>query len=360
MKKSAALFVAFIATLIQNPISAQPGESTTITTTTTTTTVAYVTPDETQGVDYMPKIHGVVRTRWEGEFIHGDFGQRFQVRNARVSVGGNILKSLSYFVQIDACDRGKFTFLDAYARWGFSKNWRVQAGQFRVPYGVDCFRAPGGYYFANRSFLGKHMLNMREIGAKIGYYGSKIPLTVEAGIFNSAPKSNHEVWQKTMNYAAKATYRISNITIATGFISAEPDKVRMNLVDGALTWDNDRWIVEGEYQYKHYDADKHKPAHGWNLFASYAIPLEKTVFNTLSIQGRFDGMTAHSSGQCNSNGSLSTDQFGRQRITVGSTLAYNHKSVKAAIRLNYEKYFHDKQTPQGEADKIVAELVVRF
>ena len=116
MKKSAALFVAFIATLIQNPISAQPGESTTITTTTTTTTVAYVTPDETQGVDYMPKIHGVVRTRWEGEFIHGDFGQRFQVRNARVSVGGNILKSLSYFVQIDACDRGKFTFLDAYAR----------------------------------------------------------------------------------------------------------------------------------------------------------------------------------------------------------------------------------------------------
>ena len=71
-------------------------------------------------------------------------------------------------------------------------------------------------------------------------------------------------------------------------------------------------------------------------------------------------MTAHSSGQCNSNGSLSTDQFGRQRITVGSTLAYNHKSVKAAIRLNYEKYFHDKQTPQGEADKIVAELVVRF
>ena len=113
--------MAFIATLIQNPISAQPGESTTITTTTTTTTVAYVTPDETQGVDYMPKIHGVVRTRWEGEFIHGDFGQRFQVRNARVSVGGNILKSLSYFVQIDACDRGKFTFLDAYARWRFSK-----------------------------------------------------------------------------------------------------------------------------------------------------------------------------------------------------------------------------------------------
>ena len=55
MKKSAALFVAFIATLIQNPISAQPRESTTITTTTTTTTVTYVAPDETQGVDYMPK-----------------------------------------------------------------------------------------------------------------------------------------------------------------------------------------------------------------------------------------------------------------------------------------------------------------
>lgn len=359
MRKSTTIITALITLLLPCSLHAQQRKTTTVTTTTTTTTTT-ITNNGTEKVDYTPKIHGVIRTRWEGEFNEGEFGQRFQVRNARVSVSGNVMKDLSYFVQIDACDRGKLTFLDAYARWGFARNWRVQAGQFRVPYGVDCFRAPGAYYFANRSFLGKHMLNMREVGAKIGYYGIKLPVTIEAGIFNSAPKSNHEVWQKAMNYAAKASYRLSNVTIATGFISAEPDEVRMNLIDGCLTWANNRWIVEGEYQYKHYESGLHKPAHGWNLFASYAIPIHKTVFNSLSFQGRFDGMTDHSSGQRNTDGKLTTDQTERQRITIGSTLAYAHKAVKAAVRLNYEKYFHNGMAATGEGDKIVAELVVKF
>lgn len=313
-------------------------------------------------IDYTPKIHGVVRARWEGEFSDDDFSQRFQVRNARLSVSGNILQDLSYFVQADISDRGKFVFLDAYARWGFAGNWRVQAGQFRVPYGVDCFRIPGGYYFPNRSFLGKTMMNMREVGAKIGYYGTKIPLTVEAGIFNTADKSNHEVWQKGMTYAAKAAYKIQNITITAGAMSAEPDSVRINLIDGAVTWESNRWIVEGEYQYKHYENDRHKAAHGWNLFASYSIPLKKTVFNQLSFQGRFDGMTDHSTGVRNANKQLITNNPARKRITVGTTIAHNMKTVRAALHLNYEKYFYDNNisAPKGEGDKIVAELVVKF
>ena len=48
-------------------------------------------------VDLTPEIHGVIRTRYEGEWGEGhDWRQRFQVRNARVSVGGNALRQLSY------------------------------------------------------------------------------------------------------------------------------------------------------------------------------------------------------------------------------------------------------------------------
>ncbi len=108
-------------------------------------------------MDYTPKIHGVLRTRWEGEF--GDeFTQRFQVRNARLSVEGKVLPTLGYYVRIDACDRGVMKILDAWARWGFAGDWHVQAGQFRVPFATDCFRGPGAYYFANRSFLGKQII----------------------------------------------------------------------------------------------------------------------------------------------------------------------------------------------------------
>lgn len=312
-------------------------------------------------VNYMPQIHGTLRTRWEGEF-DDEFAQRFQVRNARLSVTGNVLPELSYFVQIDACDRGKMKILDAYARWGFAKEWKVQAGQFRVPYGVDCFRGPGSYYFANRSFIGKQVMNMRETGAKIGYYSTSAPLTLEAGMFNSISTDDHNKWQRAMNYAAKATYRLQNVTLSASYISAEPDSVRMNLIDGAATWEYDRWTVEGEYQNKHYTNDAYKTTHAWNIFASYALPLEHHTFNQLSFQARYDGMTDHSTGTRNGQGMLVTDHPERHRLTVGTTLAFVQKPVKAAIRLNYENYFYkDGVSPvKGDNDKIVAELVVRF
>ena len=313
-------------------------------------------------MDYTPQIHGVIRSRWEGEFDDDEFGQRFQVKNARVSLAGNVLPALSYFIQIDACDCGKMKILDAYARWGFARTWRVQAGQFRVPFGVDCFRAPGSYYFANRSFIGKQMMNMREVGAKIGYYGTSAPLTVEGGVFNSAAMSDHNTWQRDMNYAVNASYRLHNVTLSAGYISAEPDAVRMNLVDGTVTWQTERWIVEGEYQNKHYTHSRHNSTNAWNIFTSYAMPLQHTTFNQLSFQARYDGMTDHSNGTRNAEGNLTTNDPARQRITVGSTLAFVQKPVKAAIRLNYEKYFYKSNVtaPKGDNDKIVAELVVKF
>lgn len=314
-------------------------------------------------VDYTPKIHGVLRTRWEGEWGGGaDFAQRFQVRNARLSVEGKVLRELDYFVRIDACDRGKMKILDAWARWQFAGHWRVQAGQFRVPYAVDCFRGPGAYYFANRSFMAKHMLNMREVGAKIGYYGTAVPVTVEAGVFNSAPMSDHDVWQRQMNYAAKATWAIWNVTLAASFISTQPEAVRMNIVDGAATWKSGRWIVEGEYQHQHYSGNTHSATDGWNLFGSYGLPLRHSAFNTLSFQARYDGMTAHSTGKANDEGNIVTNDPSRQRITLGSCIEFSKKPLRAAIRLNYEKYFysHGDIAPKGENDKIVAELVVKF
>lgn len=315
-------------------------------------------------IDYVPKIHGVIRTRWEGEFAHDgeDFHQRFQVRNARLLVEGNVFSNVGYYVRIDACDRGKMKILDAWVRWAIDRHWRVQAGQFRIPFGTDCFRGPGSYYFANRSFVGKYLLNIRQVGAKVGYYGTKIPLTVEAGMFNATPMTDHEPWQDAMDYAVKATYKLGNVTLASSFASVEPYGVRMNVISESATWQWDRIIVEGEYVNKHYTNHAHDAVDGWNVFGSYALPLHKSVFNQLSFQARYDGMLAHSTGKPDSDGLLPTDDPRRHRITVGSQLAYVKKPLKALIRLNYEHYFYGSGTPapQGESNKVVAELVVTF
>ena len=316
-------------------------------------------------VSYTPQIHGVVRARWEGEFGHDDepFRHRFQVRNARVFIEGNVLPAVSYYVRVDACDRGKFKILDAWARWRFHDNWRIQAGQFRIPYGIDCFRGPGTYIFANRSFLHKYLLNMRNVGLRAGYYGAKIPLVVEAGLFNSTAMADHDKWQRAVNFAAKMNYRVGPVTLSTSFASVEPDSVRMNLWCGGATYSSGRWRFEAEYQNKHYTNKAHKVTQGWNIFGVYTLPLvNKGVFNRLDFMARYDGMTDCSNGTRNDDGLLITNDSRRQRLTVGAQIAYVKMPLKALIRLNYEHFFYPSgiAAAVGESNKVVAELVVRF
>lgn len=313
---------------------------------------------------YKPEIHGVIRTRWEGEWNGGNgFASRFEVRNARINIGGKIFPTVNYFVQFDASDQGKIKFLDAWARWQFISGMRVQAGQFRVPFGIDCFKAPGDYYFPNRSFLGKQMVNMRQVGIKLGYFGNnKIPVDIEGGIFNTASIGNHDVWQKSYTYACKVAWRLKNIIVSGGFVSYKPDFIRVNVTDGALTWKSGRWIAEGEYQYKRYAGNRFKPVNAWNVYGVYTIPFNLRIFNFMSFEGRFDGMTDHSNGIGNENGILMTDHPERKRATIGANIGRINKAVKIEFSLNYEKYFYRGATsPQrGDDDKILAEIILKF
>lgn len=328
--------------------------------------------DENVKFDYTPQVHGVIRARWEGEMpFYGDFVQRFMVRNARFSMAGKVAPSIDYFLQIDACDKGKMKFLDAWGRWEFAPKFQIRAGQFRVPYGVDCFKSPINYYFSNRSFLGKVMLNMRAVGAQFSWAGTEqVPVTVEAGAFNSKSISDHDVWQNTnaMNYAAKATWRMAKAwTVTGGWNSILPHKTRINMADACINFTSGRWVAEAEYEYKHYEHNLYDAGHGWNVYGVYTLPLQGDrctyfPFHTLSFQARFDGMTNHSSGVEDANGNLRTDDVARNRVTLGTTLGYIRKPVKAEIRFDYEKYFYERgaHPAQGYDDKICAEFIVRF
>lgn len=317
---------------------------------------------QTDSISYRPEIHGTLRGRFEASTEHGDY--RFQVRNARLSVGGKIAPIADYFVQMDFCDRGKIKILDAWARLWATPGLGFQAGQFRMPFGVDPFRAPNTYIFANRSFIGKQMCNFRAVGAKAMWHPRAIPFTLEAGAFNPGTIDDHTPWHNTLTYAAKATYSISGLTFATGFQSIKPGPVRANLIDAALTWKHDRWLIEGEYMHKHYVNDAHRAAHAYNLFADYRMPLRTSFFNRLSFQGRFDGLTAHSSATVTDEaGHIVTDHPARNRVTIGSTISYiRSASMYLDLRVNYEKYFyHSGVRPSAEnGDKAVVELVLRF
>lgn len=322
-------------------------------------TATYAEPSDS--ISYIPHIHGTFRGRFEASTVESAY--HFQVRNARVRMNGKIAPIADYFIQVDFRDRGSIKFLDAWARIWASKSIGFQAGQFRMPFGVDPFRAPNNYIFANRSFIGKSVCNFRAVGFKAIWHPENIPLNIEAGAFNPATISDHSTWHNKLAYATKLTYRIDNVNLATGFMSTAPDQVRANLIDGAVTWRNDRCLVEGEYMYKHYTHSHHKPCHAYNLFADYRMPIKTGFFNRLSFQARFDGMTAHSSAKRNEDEMIVTDNPASNRITAGSTISYKRsKSMSLDIRANYEIYIHNSniETTPYNGDKAVIELVLNF
>ena len=99
-------------------------------------------------VDLKPKVHGTIRGKYEYQTEEGE--GRFQVRNARVSLEGNVTKVVSYKAEIDLSDEGQIKMLDAYTRLKPVKGLDFTIGQMRVPFTIDAHRSPHMQYFANR------------------------------------------------------------------------------------------------------------------------------------------------------------------------------------------------------------------
>lgn len=317
-----------------------------------------------EAIDLTPKIHGAIRARFEYGTRTGE--ERFEARNARLTVAGMVAPQIDYFAQADLCDRGTMKILDAWGRLKIADGLRIRAGQFRLPMGTDCFRGPANYIFSNRSFLVKQMNNVRGVGAELQYQkqlSAGNSIGVSAGAFNPTSITDQTKWVKSLAYAGKVSYTHGGWKVEAGTETLIPDSVRVNLTGASLSWHNDRLLVEGEYLYKHYVNRAHKAAHGWQVFADYGFPVKWGVFNRFSVQGRYDGITAHSSGKRNKEGKLYTDFDPSNRATIGGTLTYAYKAVHCDVRLSYEKFFYHENHRTGNPDaedKVCAELVVRF
>lgn len=317
--------------------------------------------DSLPPVDYTPKIGGVMRACWEMLTESGD--NKFALRNARVNLKGNIARPVSYYVQWDLCDNGKLKFLDGWAKLALLESLKIKAGQFRVPFGVDPFRGPANYIFANRSFIGREIANNRAVGISVSYTLPVAPLKLEAGVFNPNGISDHTVWNRSKLYAAKATLEVDDFSISGGFQSTIPDGIRINMADASLRFSRDRWLAEAEYMYKHYTGSTFDNCHAYVAFVSYAMPVKLGIFRTLSVQARADGSTPHSTGVRDDTGKLAALTPHRNRITAGSTITYTFKRLRCDFRVNFEKYFYHHDASERHelaGDRLTAEAVIVF
>ena len=311
--------------------------------------------------DYLPEIHGTIRGKYEFQTETNE--SRFEVRNARFSVSGNVHPIVAYKAEIDLSDEGSIKMLDAYARVFPVKDLNFTIGQMRVPFTIDAHRSPHQQYFANRSFIAKQVGNVRDVGFT-GCYTQKegLPFVLEGGLFNGSGLTNQKEWHKTLNYSIKAQLLPNknwNLTLSTQRI--KPEHTRINMYDAGIYYQNNRFHIEAEYLYKMYGHEAFKDVHAVNSFVNYDLPLKK-VFNKISFLARYDMMTDHSNGLADSEtGVLKINDYARHRVTGGITLSLS-KAFIADLRLNFEKYFYQKSgvPKESERDKIVIEFMTRF
>lgn len=312
---------------------------------------------------YIPAIHGVVRGRFEASTVESVY--RFQVRNARLNVGGAIGPMVDYFLQADFCDRGKIKMLDAWIGIKPATGLDLRVGQFRVPFGINTFRAPANYIFSDRSFLAKDCANYRAVGVRGAYTLPTIPLTLEAGAFNPGTIGDHQPWHSTLTFASKATLRKSGLTASVSYLSHKPLSQRSNYFDAALGWANDRWAADGEYTLEHpVGMGSEGVSHAYLVQGEYKMPLRTKFFNRLSVEARFDGRTRAPEFTADAQAAQPAEWWApRQRITIGSTISHiRTANMQLHLRVDYEKYlYHSGFHPDADnGDKAVVELVVTF
>lgn len=317
---------------------------------------------KTEKVDYRPRINGTIRAKYE--YQPQISSGRFQVRNARVSITGNVHKTVSYKAEIDLSDEGQIKMLDAFARWKPIDGGAFTIGQMRVPFTIDAHRSPHQQYFANRSFIAKQVGNVRDVGATLGYeFDPLFPIILEAGVFNGSGLTNQkDFWNSQINFSAKAQFRFADeINFVLSVQKIRPETINIYMYDAGITWKWNNWTAEAEVLHKVYSDDSFQSVQAVDAFVNYDFMIRKKLLHKISALARFDYMGDHSDGTLNEQGKLYITDYERKRLTAGVTLSIT-KPFIADLRLNYEQYFYNEgaQVKVSEQNKIVAEVMVRF
>ena len=309
------------------------------------------TPDQPAQNNYLPKIDGSLKTKFEYNLAGKKM--RFEVRNARFGAKGNINKYFGYRVEVDLSDEGKIKMLDAYVKVTPIENLDVYLGQRKVPFGTDYLRNPVENLFANRSFVAKYVNNeLRDIGLVINYqFKLHIPFDFWVATMNGTGNNNPQ-WIDKPNYAARLIIEpLKNFRLVGNYYQAttllEKD---MTMYGGEMRYQTSKIFVETEFLKRHY-SDTTSLVHdqfGFYVHSYYNFFTNAKMVQIISPTLRWDFM-----GKAEQVAELTAN-----RITAGVNFGFEPKQFKAEIRLNYEKYF--KKALPDHFDKFTVEFIAKF
>ncbi|MDR0414614.1 MAG: OprO/OprP family phosphate-selective porin [Prevotellaceae bacterium] len=319
---------------------------------------------------YVPKLEGVVKVKLE-ESLYGGRA-RFDVRNSRLGVRGNISESMSYRSQIELSNEGRLSVLDAYVACRL-KAVSISLGQQHYAFSADLARSPMQNIFANRTFVAKFATTYADTSGNVRSLGSRdiggmltvnlqrwIPVVLKAGLFNGSGVNN-PVWQEHLNFSAKAEYGGEHgLQAAASYYSGQtPYAQRIDMWGAELRYIAPKFTVDGEVAQRTYEQGGRNTLTAAYLQGLYRFNLKPgALVRYLAPTVRYDVAR-------NGRYESAFGQFDAQRVSVGMNVGALHKPFKGEVRLNFEKYITSRKPGNYSVDellhdKVTLEMVVAF
>lgn len=278
----------------------------------------------------LPRFDFTLKTKYE--YIPESNIGRFSVRNSRVGLSGGISPDVSYRVQLELSNTGKFEVLDLYGNVKLFKGFDLTIGQSSIPVFNTYQITPAQMLFANRTFLGKFLSGSRDIGLLANYqFGiCKTPVALQFGVFNGST-INNPVWTNRPSYSARLLVGNMCGLRATAKIYRYPLASETDyMICGAdLRYGGEKFKIESEVM------NRHNYFNGVDRFTSclqgaYSFTLkEGGLVKNIIPALRWDGIGEN----------IRESGFDVNRLTVGISLGLTSKPFTSLIRFDYEWYF---------------------
>ena len=296
-------------------------------------------------------LDGYIQVRY---YSNNDMDNSFDIRRARLSLKGNIIKKLNYKLQTEF-GGSRQKLLDAELNFDIHPLLQLTAGQFTIPFSYENLISSSNLATINRSqivealaargmdFSGNH--NGRDIGMMIkGRFSLYLDYEYALGLFNGSGiniKDTNKQKDVIGRYIIHLPYYLS---VGSSFYMGRytPDdslhiRVKRERLGIELIYDHSLFTFSSEYiQGKDSNIDKD----GWYLQAGYYLFAQK-----IQLVTKYDAYHP----DLNHSGILSTI------YTLGINLLFNKKSK---LQINYE--VKDYQELEKEDYSFIVQLQFGF
>jgi len=306
------------------------------------------------------KFDGVIKTKVETSTEAGVF--RFNVRNSRLGLRGDMGEYLSYRVQVELSNEGVFSPLDLFGTLKPTKNISFLLGQQSIPFENSYLITPAEMMFANRAFLGKYFTpGTRDIGAVVQYRFrfADFPMETQAGVFNG-DRINNPQWTEKPSFALRLIAGTMD-----GFRSTAKIYKYTSTQDERFFWAADARYANNRLRIETEVMNRNSNKTGLNLFGTYIqsaytfVLSEAKMFHTITPAARWDAMGYD----------VWNSYFDVKRVTAGIHFGLTLIPFDSLLRLDYEHYFvrkgitfpdFDNRDAHVSDNKVTIELLIKF